>query len=93
VIFRTLFSIPIEHEMRPRPASSPSSRPSAQPADPEPRRLLPLPRWMPRLHRRETRDGARIRALIGALVAARAEDRAGTAPDDLATKIMTTPTR
>ncbi|MEX0309632.1 MAG: cytochrome P450, partial [Tateyamaria sp.] len=54
--------------------------------------FLPLPRWMPRLFRRDTRASARrIRALISELVARRADEIArGTAPDDLATKIMTT---
>jgi cytochrome P450 len=56
--------------------------------------FLPLPRWMPRLHRRATRDGGRHpradRRADGRRAAAIA---AGTAPDDLATKIMTTPTR
>ncbi|MEF9605337.1 cytochrome P450, partial [Paracoccus sp. PXZ] len=51
-----------------------------------------LPRWA-RLHTRRVRQTARrIRALIRQLVSARAaEIAAGTAPQDLATKIMTTP--
>ena len=54
--------------------------------------LVPGPRWMPRLFRRQTRATARrIRALIAGLTQARqAEIDAGCAPDDLATKIMTT---
>ncbi|HGG05882.1 MAG TPA: cytochrome P450, partial [Aliiroseovarius sp.] len=54
--------------------------------------LLPLPKWFPRFHSRETKETARdIRALITGLTADRmAEIEAGTAPDDLATKIMTT---
>lgn len=91
VIFRTLFSIPIEHEVatavftqfRDYQRSQPILNLAA---------FLPLPRWMPRFHRRRTRDTARsIRALIRRLCEARAaEIAAGTAPDDLATKIMTT---
>lgn len=55
--------------------------------------FLPLPRWFPRLISRRARStAARIRALITGLTAARmAEIAAGTAPDDLATKIITTP--
>ncbi|HBZ42465.1 MAG TPA: cytochrome P450, partial [Maritimibacter sp.] len=54
--------------------------------------LLPLPKWFPRFHSGETKRTARdIRALITKLTADRmAEIEAGTAPDDLATKIMTT---
>jgi hypothetical protein len=50
-----------------------------------------LPRWMPRGHRAETlRAARRIRALITELTERRvAEIAAGTAPDDLATKILT----
>lgn len=91
-IFRTLFSIPIEHEtaaavfdaFRAHQRSQPILNLGA---------FLRLPHWLPRLHRRTTRATAqRIRRLIGALTAARAaEISAGTAPDDLATKIMTTP--
>ena len=92
VIFRTLFSIPIEHELaasvfeefRTYQRSQPILNLAA---------FVPLPKWMPRLFRRDTRaSAARIRDLIGQLVAARAEQiAAGTAPDDLATKIMSTP--
>ncbi|MBO9430225.1 cytochrome P450 [Sulfitobacter sp. R18_1] len=90
VIFRTLFSLPIEHEVaravfdefRNYQRSQPILNLGA---------LLPLPRWMPRLFRRDTRaSSARIRALITDLTRARmAQIEAGTAPDDLATKIMT----
>ncbi|MEI4470627.1 cytochrome P450 [Frigidibacter sp. MR17.24] len=90
IIFRTLFSIPIEHEtaaavfheFRRYQRTQPLLNLAA---------FLPLPRWLPRPHRRAVRaSAARIRALITALTAARAaEIAAGTAPDDLATKIMT----
>ncbi|WP_189368389.1 cytochrome P450 [Tateyamaria omphalii] len=92
VIFRTLFSIPIEdalasavfHEFRAYQRSQPILNIAA---------FVPLPRWMPRFFRRDTRaSAARIRALIAKLVDQRAKEIAeGTAPDDLATKIMTTP--
>jgi len=92
VIFRTLFSIPIEHaiaaevftEFRNHQRSQPILNLAA---------FLPLPRWFPRFHRAETRRTARvIRRLITDLTEARAgEIAAGSAPDDLATKIMLTP--
>jgi cytochrome P450 len=92
VIFRTLFSIPIEdkvaqavfHEFRAYQRSAPILNLAA---------FVALPRWVPRLHRRATTQSARvIRGLITGLTAARAEAiAAGTAPADLATKIMTTP--
>lgn len=91
VIFRTLFSIPIEHavardvfeEFRIYQRSQPILNIAA---------FVPLPRWMPRLFRRDTRaSAARIRVLITQLTQTRmAEIDAGTAPADLATKIMTT---
>jgi len=91
VIFRTLFSLPIEndvatrvfHEFRAYQRTQPILNAAA---------FLPLPRWMPRGHRAQTRTTARsIRALIRGLVADRMDQiTAGTAPDDLATKIMTT---
>ncbi|MBO9466759.1 cytochrome P450 [Tropicibacter sp. R15_0] len=91
VIFRTLFSIPIEDEIasevfrefRAYQRSQPILNVAA---------FLPLPRWMPRFFRRDTKAAAkRIRGLIKQLTDKRmAEIQAGTAPDDLATKIMTT---
>lgn len=91
VIFRTLFSIPIEHEIaadvftefRAYQRSQPILNLAA---------FLPLPRWLPRFHRAETKRAARsIRALITRLTQTRQSAiAAGTAPDDLATKIMTT---
>ena len=92
VIFRTLFSIPIEdrvaqavfHEFRAYQRSAPILNLGA---------FLPLPAWVPRLHRGATKRSARvIRELIGGLTSARAGAiAAGTAPADLATRIMTTP--
>ncbi|MBY4892266.1 cytochrome P450 [Rhodobacteraceae bacterium N5(2021)] len=91
VIFRTLFSMPIEadiagrvfHEFRAYQRTQPILNAAA---------FVPLPRWLPRGHRAKTRRTARnIRALITEMTAARgAEIALGTAPDDLATKIMTT---
>jgi cytochrome P450 len=91
VIFRTLFSIPIEdevasavfHEFRAYQRTQPILNLAA---------FVPLPAWMPRFFRRDTKAAAaRIRGLIAQLTEARAREIAnGTAPDDLATKIMTT---
>ena len=91
VIFRTLFSVPIEdaaasavfHEFRRFQGTQPLLNLAG---------FLPLPRWMPKFHRRATLKSARrIRSLIRDLVEARRHAiAAGTAPDDLATKIMTT---
>ena len=91
VIFRTLFSIPIDHDLaravftrfRDYQRSQPLLNLAA---------FVPLPRWVPRLHGRRTRRAARdIRRLIARLTLDRmVAIRAGRAPDDLATKIMTT---
>lgn len=91
VIFRTLFSIPIDHhiaaevfhEFRAYQRSQPMLNTAA---------LLPMPKWLPRRFRKDTTASAnKIRALITALVETRAAAVAnGSAPDDLATKIMTT---
>jgi len=90
VIFRTLFSLPIGdatagavfQAFREYQGTQPLLNLAA---------FLPLPRWMPRFHRRATlRAAGRIRVLIAGLVEGRrAAIAAGTAPDDLATKIMT----
>ncbi|MCS6626830.1 cytochrome P450 [Roseibacterium beibuensis] len=91
VIFRTLFSIPIEnevaaetfHQFRAYQRTQPILNAAA---------FVPLPRWMPRGFSAETKRTARaIRGLIAQLTAERmALIEAGDAPDDLATKIMTT---
>ncbi len=91
VIFRTLFSIPITDTdaadvfenfrayQRTQPLMNVAS-------------FLKIPRWMPVFQRRGTKQAsARIRALLTKLTDTRtAEIAAGSAPDDLATKIMTT---
>ncbi len=91
VIFRTLFSLPIEdrdatavfHAFRAYQRTQPILNLAA---------FVPLPRWMPRLHKGRTmRAAAEIRRLITRMTERRAgEIAAGTAPDDLATKIMVT---
>jgi cytochrome P450 len=92
VIFRTLFSIPIENEVAARVFALFRTHQRSQPIL-NLAAFVPLPFWFPRLHRRATVATAQeIRLLIGGLVSARAEAiGAGTAPDDLASKIMTTP--
>ena len=91
VIFRTLFSVPVEHEIAAAAFAAFRAHQAAQPVA-NIAALLPWPKWMPRRHARGARDtAATIRGLIGQLVSARAaEIAAGGAPDDLATRIMTT---
>ena len=91
VIFRTLFSVPIEHkiardvfvEFRIYQRSQPILNIAA---------FLPLPKWMPRLFRRDTKVSARkIRALITQLMIEWMDAiNTGTAQNNLATKILTT---
>ncbi|MDZ4310666.1 MAG: cytochrome P450, partial [Cypionkella sp.] len=91
VIFRTLFSIPIEHEVASAVFAEFRTYQRTQPIL-NLAAFLPLPRWVPRFHRAATkRSAAVIRGLITRLTESRAaEISAGTAPDDLATKIMVT---
>ncbi|MEO1139445.1 MAG: cytochrome P450 [Pseudomonadota bacterium] len=91
VIFRTLFSIPIEDTLATRVFNEFRAHQRTQPML-NLAAFLPLPRWFPRFHKSRTRQTAAvIRKLITQLTAGRmAEIEAGTAPDDLATKIMTT---
>jgi cytochrome P450 len=91
VIFRTLFSIPITdgvasavfREFREYQRTQPLLNLAS---------FLPLPRWMPRFRKRETvRTSREIRRLLVQLTSARQDEiKAGSTPDDLATKIMTT---
>jgi len=92
VIFRTLFSIPIEHDIAAEVFTQFRDYQRTQPIL-NLAAFLPLPRILPRGHRRKTKRTAKaIRGLITRLTSERmAEIKAGTAPDDLATKIMTTP--
>ncbi|MBO9408410.1 cytochrome P450 [Shimia sp. R9_1] len=91
VIFRTLFSIPIEHEIAGRVFSEFRTYQRSAPIV-NLGAFLPLPRWFPRFFHKDTKNTATsIRALITGLTEERmAAIEAGTAPDDLATKIMTT---
>ncbi|MBZ8119078.1 cytochrome P450 [Roseovarius sp. LXJ103] len=92
VIFRTLFSIPIENEIAGRVFEEFREHQRTQPVV-NIAALIPFPRWMPRPYRKRTKQTAAvIRGLIRQLTSERmAEIKTGTAPDDLATKIMTTP--
>tara|TARA_R110002111_G_scaffold22916_3_gene52120 strand:+ start:166 stop:1527 length:1362 start_codon:yes stop_codon:yes gene_type:complete len=92
VIFRTLFSLPIENQTASAAFAAFRAHQKAQPLA-NLAAVLPFPRWVPRFHSRKTRETARtIRDLMATLTAQRAAQiAAGKAPDDLATKIMTTP--
>jgi len=93
VIFRTLFSQPISAEAATRVFHAfrryQLAAPMLSPAD-----LMRIPRWFPRLGPNRWKKGRaarEIRRLLMAFVEARrAEIDAGSAPDDLATAIMTT---
>lgn len=91
VIFRTLFSIPIEDRIAAAVFDQFRAHQRTQPIL-NLAAMIPWPRWLPRPHRRATRrTAAAIRDLIRQLTAQRMEAIAqGNAPDDLATKIMTT---
>ncbi|MDP0925917.1 cytochrome P450 [Paracoccus onubensis] len=91
VIFRSLFSLPIEHEIAFKVFRAFRAHQDSQPLV-NLGVLLPLPRWLPRFRSPQTkRTAAEIRELIRELVTARRDAiRDGAAPDDLATKIMTT---
>ncbi|MFV2002081.1 MAG: cytochrome P450 [Paracoccaceae bacterium] len=90
VIFRTLFSIPISHDIAAQVFSEFRAFQRSQPIL-NLAAFLPLPRWLPRFRKARTRrSAAKIRGLIRQLTEARlAEIKDGTAPDDLASKIMT----
>ncbi|MGJ8583451.1 MAG: cytochrome P450 [Marinosulfonomonas sp.] len=90
VIFRSLFSIPITHDLAAEVFEEFQTYQRNQPLL-NIAAFVPLPGWVPRPHKKAVRDSARkIRTLIGKLTQDRARDiAAGTAPDDLATKIMT----
>ena len=90
VIFRTLFSVPIEDEDA-RATFRALQAYQRSGAVMRARHWLPLPAWMlPGSPAKVRRAGAEVRRLIERMVDRRAaEIAAGTAPDDLATKIMT----
>ncbi|NNK77628.1 MAG: cytochrome P450 [Litoreibacter sp.] len=91
VIFRTLFSLPIEDATAQRVFRQFQIYQRAQPIA-NIKAMLPLPSWVPRfLPRRALVAAAELRALIREVTEQRQADiAAGQAPDDLATKIMTT---
>ncbi|NVO23076.1 cytochrome P450 [Donghicola mangrovi] len=91
VIFRTLFTIPIEHEIASQVFHEFRAYQRSQPIV-NLAAFIPMPKWMPRFFSRETKDSARlIRSLITRLTSDRmAAIHQGNAPGDLATKIMTT---
>ncbi len=93
VIFRTLFSVPITEAAAERTFQAFRRYQSAAPMV-NMQDLMRLPGWVPRVGRRrrlQRRAAREIRALLLEFVEARAREiAAGTAPDDLATKIMTT---
>lgn len=91
VIFRTLFSIPIEDEIATRVFDEFRSYQRTQPIL-NLAAFIPGPRWMPRFFKSETKQTAKaIRALITDMTQQRLHAiKTGDAPDDLATKIMTT---
>ncbi|MDB2614833.1 cytochrome P450 [Planktomarina temperata] len=91
VIFRTLFSIPIEDRMARQVFEEFKTYQRSQPVV-NLAAFFRLPCWVPRPFSRRTRRSAEvIRRLITELTDKRAEAlAAGTAPNDLATKIITT---
>ncbi|GAA6207439.1 cytochrome P450 [Cognatishimia sp. WU-CL00825] len=91
VIFRTLFSIPIEHEIASQVFDQFRDYQRSQPIL-NLAAFVPVPNWVPRFFGRRTKQTARaIRGLITQLTHSRMQEiKNGTAPDDLATKIMTT---
>ncbi|NAZ36078.1 cytochrome P450 [Rubellimicrobium sp. CFH 75288] len=90
-IFRTLFSLPIEDRAAAAVFEAFRTHQRTQPIL-NLAAFVPLPSWMPRLHRPSTlRTAGTIRRLIAEMTRERAAAIAqGAAPDDLATKIMTT---
>ncbi len=88
VIFRTLFSLPIADQAAQAVFAAFQAYQRTQPL----LNIAAFLPWLPRLHRRATkRSAARIRALITDMTDQRAKAiAAGHAPNDLATKIMTT---
>lgn len=91
VIFRMLFSIPIEDETATAVFEKFCDHQRTQPIL-NLAAFIPGPKWMPRFFSRSTKDtAADIRRLITDLTQRRMDAiEAGTAPDDLPTKIMTT---
>ncbi|MEL6644687.1 MAG: cytochrome P450 [Pseudomonadota bacterium] len=91
VIFRALFSVPIEDATAAKVYAAFRDYQRCQPLV-NLGAFVPLPRWVPRGYPRAAKEAAlEIRGLIGEMCAQRQRKIAsGTAPEDLATKIMTT---
>ncbi len=91
IIFRTLFSIPVTDDIAKQVFDKFREYQRTQPLL-NVASFLKTPNWIPRLQSKRTRQtSADIRALLTKLTEDRyALIKAGTAPDDLATKIMTT---
>ena len=89
IIFRTLFSLPIEDELAAETFSAFKDFQREQPIA----TIAALIPWLPPVHRRAARHAARaLRRSVQALVARRQQEiNEGSAPNDLATKIMTAP--
>ncbi len=87
VIFRSLFSVPIEDDLAQKTYIAFRAFQREQPVA----TVSALIPWAPVFHRRRARDAARsLRALIREMVERRlAEIEDGSAPDDLATKLLT----
>ncbi|MGR3291545.1 MAG: cytochrome P450, partial [Paracoccaceae bacterium] len=90
VIFRTLFSIPIEQHIAAEVFAEFQSFQRGQPIL-SLAAFLRLPKWFPNFQNLKSRKSARkLRHLIAQLTRKRIQEiKQGTAPDDLATKIMT----
>ena len=91
IIFRTLFSIPITDDVAKQVFDKFREYQRTQPLMTV-ASFLKIPKWIPKFQNRSTkRTSADIRALLTKLTQDRFDQiNAGTAPDDLATKIMTT---
>jgi len=90
IIFRTLFSVPLPAETAEKVFHSFREYQKTQPLWSIPA-LLKLPAWVPRFRSKAARQHAgAIRTLLSDMVDARQKEiDAGTAPDDLATSLMT----
>ena len=90
IIFRTLFSTPLMADAAEKVFHSFREYQKSQPLWSLPA-LLKLPKWVPRFRSRASVEHAAIiRSLIVKMVTARQHEiDAGTAPDDLATSLMT----
>jgi cytochrome P450 len=91
IIFRTLFSIPITDDAAEEVFGKFRDYQRTQPLM-NAASFLKIPKWIPLLQRRRTKQtSADIRKLLSTLTHDRFDQiNVGTAPDDLATKIMTT---